>query len=230
MIGSRIQVVVVLFDNVTQLDFTGPAQVFARLPDTDLTYAAPTLDPVSTDSGFSVVPTATLAAAPQADVLFVPGGQGAMESMANPAILDFVRRQAQQATFVTSVCTGSFVLAAAGLLAGRRATSHWASLDMLTEFGATPVSQRVVTDGNIITGAGVSSGIDFALVLAERLRGREVAERIQLQIEYDPQPPFDAGSAMSAPREWVDAGRATARDARLPAVREAVARLAASSR
>ncbi|WP_120005942.1 DJ-1/PfpI family protein [Nesterenkonia muleiensis] len=191
---TPLRIVALLFPNVTQLDLTGPAQVFARFPEAEVHFAWRDLEPVPTDSGFSILPTITLEAAPQADLLFVPGGQGAFEVFDDDAALGFIAEQAAGAQYVTSVCTGSFALGAAGLLQGRRATSHWASLDMLEHFGAVPVSQRVVQDGKIITGAGVTSGIDFALTVAAEVYGKDVAQEIQLYIEYDPAPPFDAGS------------------------------------
>lgn len=195
--NGALQIVALVFPNMTQLDFTGPAQVFAHYPDAELHLAWHSTDPVPTDSGFAIVPTVALDQAPQADVLFIPGGQGTFEVIDDAAVLDFISRQAAGARYITSVCTGSFLLGAAGLLQGRRATTHWASLSLLEKLGAHPVSQRVVRDGNIVTGAGVSSGIDFALTLAAQLYDDEVAKTIQLSIEYDPAPPFDAGSPTS---------------------------------
>lgn len=220
-------IVVALFPQLTQLDFTGPAQVFARMTNTRVVLAAQTLDPVMTDCGWAIVPTATFETAPAGDIFFVPGGAGAFDAMLDQNVLKFVERQTRTASFVTSVCTGSFVLGAAGLLRGKRATSHWASLHMLKEFGAVPVEERVVSDGHVITGAGVSSGIDFALTLVERLRGQEAAERIQLTIEYDPEPPFHTGSAATAPAEWVQAGRRDAEHSRLPRIQAAAVNLLA---
>lgn len=192
--SEPVRIVCVLFPDVTQLDLTGPAQVFSRLPGAEVHFAWHRVEPVPTDAGFAILPTTTLANAPQADVLFVPGGQGAFTLFDDEPMLAFLRGQAGGARYVTSVCTGSFTLAAAGLLSGRRATSHWASLDLLAKLGAVPVAERVVQDGNVITGAGVSSGIDFALTVAAELCGDAVAKSIQLAIEYDPAPPFDAGS------------------------------------
>lgn len=192
--SEPVRIVCVVFPDVTQLDLTGPAQVFSRLPDVELHFAWHRIEPVSTDAGFAILPTTTLADAPRADVLFVPGGQGAFTLFDDEPMLALLQRQAQGARFVTSVCTGSFTLAAARLLSGRRATSHWASLGLLERLGAVPVSERVVRDGNVITGAGVSSGIDFALTVAAELVGDAVAKSIQLAIEYDPAPPFDAGA------------------------------------
>jgi len=193
-----LQIVVLLFPHVTQLDFTGPAQIFSRFPNTQVHLAWHDLAPVQTDAGWCIVPTTTLDACPQADVLFVPGGAGTFDLFDDLVALDFLRSQAADARWVTSVCTGSFALAAAGLLTGYRATSHWASLSMLDAFGVVPVSERVVRDGNRITGAGVTSGIDFAFVLAAELFGDDVARRIQLAVEYDPAPPFDHGSPAKA--------------------------------
>ncbi|ACU37060.1 DJ-1/PfpI family protein [Actinosynnema mirum] len=205
-----------LFPNVTQLDLTGPAQVFSRLPGAEVELAWHDLSPVPTDAGFSIVPTTTLADAGQADVLFVLGGQGAFELFEDEVALEFLRRQAAGARFVTSVCTGSFTLAAAGLLTGRRATSHWGSLPLLAGLGAVPVAERVVRDGNVVTGAGVSSGVDFALSLAAELFGDAEAKRVQLMIEYDPRPPFDAGGPT---RPDVDPDEVAAITARLAAAR-----------
>lgn len=198
-----LQIVVLLFPNVTQLDFTGPAQIFSRFPNTQVHLAWHDLEPVQTDAGWCIVPTTTLENCPQAGVLFVPGGGGTFELFDDVVALKFLRSQAAKASWVTSVCTGSFALAAAGLLKGYRATSHWASLRMLDAFGVTPVSERVVRDGNRITGAGVTSGIDIAFVLAAELFGDDVARRIQLAVEYDPAPPFDHGSPAKADSQTV---------------------------
>lgn len=210
---------------MTQLDFTGPAQVFSRLPDTEVHLAWHHREPVRTDCGWSIVPTTTLSDCPQGDVLFVPGGEGAFDIFDDSVALAFLRRQAAGARWVTSVCTGSFSLAAAGLLMGRRATSHWASLDMLTEFGVIPVAERVVTDGRVITGAGVTSGIDFALHLAALEFGEQVAKTVQLTLEYDPSPPFDHGSPRTADPALVMSGRERARAGRLDRVQQAARRL-----
>jgi cyclohexyl-isocyanide hydratase len=210
---------VLLFPIVTQLDFTGPAEVFARLPDTQVLLAWHTLDPIRTDAGWSIVPTVTLDACPPADVLFVPGGVGAFDLFRDDRALRFLREQAATARYVTSVCTGSFALAAAGLLTGYRATSHWHSVDLLAEFGVTPVHERVVRDRNRITGAGITSGIDFALTLAAEMHGDDVAKRVQLAIEYDPQPPFDNGSPRTADPAVVSRRRAEIRRLRMPMIR-----------
>jgi cyclohexyl-isocyanide hydratase len=187
-----------IFPGMTQLDMTGPYEVLVRLPDTQVELVARTRDPVVTDRGMQIVPTVTYAECLPLDVIMVPGGPGQQELMEDEEALGFLRKQAAGAKYVTSVCTGSLVLGAAGLLKGRRATSHWAAIDHLALLGATPVREKVVIDGNIVTGAGVTSGIDFALKLAAILEGEEVARAIQLQIEYDPEPPFDSGSPKSA--------------------------------
>jgi cyclohexyl-isocyanide hydratase len=210
-----------IFPRLTQLDMTGPYEVLARLPDTKVDLVARTLEPVTTDRGMQIVPTATYETCPLLDVLMVPGGPGQQDLMEDQVALGFVRKQAAQAKFVTSVCTGSLVLGAAGLLKGKRATCHWNALEHLNLLGAIPVSEKVVVDGNVITGAGVTSGIDFALALAAILEGEQVAREIQLSIEYDPAPPFNSGSPKTAARETLDAIKA--RLAKLNAERRAVA-------
>ena len=192
-----------IFPRLTQLDMTGPYEVLARLPNTKVHLIAHTMAPVKTDRGMEIVPTITYADCPQLDVVMVPGGPGQQDLMEDEVALAFLRKQAPGLKYLTSVCTGSLVLGAAGLLKGRRATCHWAALEHLKPLGATPVSERVVVDGNIVTGAGVASGIDFALKLAAILEGEETARQIQLQIEYDPDPPFNSGSLKSARPELV---------------------------
>lgn len=201
---SPISVAFLLFPNVTQLDLTGPAQVLSRLGNTTLHLVARTRDPVPTDSGFALLPTATFSDVEQADILCVPGGFGTVDTMQDAETLDWVRKVAADAKWVTSVCTGSLVLGAAGLLKGYEATTHWASHEQLAFFGAKPVKQRVVLDGNRLTGGGVTSGIDFALALAARIRGEAHAKFIQLSIEYDPNPPFDSGTPDKADPEALE--------------------------
>jgi cyclohexyl-isocyanide hydratase len=196
-----------IFPRLTQLDMTGPYEVLARLPNTAVHLVAHTLDPVKTDRGMMIVPTVTFADCPPLDVVMVPGGPGQQDLMEDPVALEFLQRQAATAKYVTSVCTGSLVLAAAGLLKGKRATCHWAAIEHLALLGAIPASERVVVDGNIVTGAGVASGIDFALALAAILESEQVAREIQLQIEYDPAPPFNSGSPRTASAEMVEALR-----------------------
>ena len=189
------RIAMVIYPNLTQLDLTGPFEVLSRMPGTVVDLVGRTMDPVASDRGLVLTPTATFDDCPAPEILFVPGGPGQVEAMEDEALVDFVRRVGADADLVTSVCTGSLILGAAGLLQGKRATCHWISLDSLALLGATPVHERVVEDGNVITAAGVSSGIDFALTVAARLHGQDVAEKIQLFVEYDPEPPFDAGSA-----------------------------------
>ena len=189
----------VLFPNVTQLDLTGPLQVLHRLPEARAHVAAKSLEPVASDCGLSLVPTTSFAACEPLDLLCVPGGFGVSGAIADADTIDFVRRQAARAKYVTSVCTGAFVLGVAGLLKGRRATTHWAYTDLLPLVGAVHAQARVVRDGNVFTGAGVTAGIDFALSLAAEVAGSEAAERIQLSLEYDPAPPFTAGNPRLAP-------------------------------
>ena len=210
-----------IFPRLTQLDLTGPYEVLARLPDTKVDLVARTLDPVTTDRGMQIVPTVTYDTCPPLDIVVVPGGPGQQDLMEDEAALSFLRRQAAGAEYVTSVCTGSLVLAAAGLLKGKRATSHWAAVEHLALMGAVPVREQVVVDGNIVTGAGVTSGIDFALRLAAILAGEQVAREIQLQIEYEPEPPFDSGSPERASSETL--ATVKARLARLNEERRTVA-------
>jgi cyclohexyl-isocyanide hydratase len=189
----------VIFPNLTQLDFTGPLQVLHRLPDTRTHIVARTRDPVPSDCGLSLLPTATFEDCPALDLICIPGGAGVSGAITDRATVDFVRRQGERARYVTSVCTGAFMLGVAGLLRGRRATTHWAYTHLLPLVGATYEKARVVRDGNVFTGGGVTAGIDFALAVAAEVAGAEIAQRIQLSIEYDPAPPFDAGNPDSAP-------------------------------
>ena len=189
----------VLFPNVTQLDLTGPLQVLNRLPEARSHVAAKTREPVPSDCGLSLLPTTTFATCEPLDLICVPGGLGISGAIADADTIAFVRRQAERAKYVTSVCTGAFVLGVAGLLQGRRATTHWAYTGLLPLVGATHERARVVRDGKLFTGGGVTAGIDFALTVAAEVAGREAAERIQLAIEYDPAPPFTAGHPLVAP-------------------------------
>ena len=219
-----------LFPNITQLDMTGPYEVFTKFPDSRVHLLWKTLDPVTAAGGMQLLPSTTFADCPQLDLVCVPGGAGMNALLNDGEVLDFLRRQAPGARYVTSVCTGSLVLAAAGLLRGRRATTHWMSLPMLAAFGCEPVAERVVVDGNIVTGGGVTAGIDFALTVAGELLGAEAAQQIQLGIEYNPDPPFDAGSPERAAPSVVAAARkaAAARQTeREVEIERAVARLEA---
>ena len=191
---SPQSVAFLLFPNVTQLDLTGPAQVLSRLGNTELNLVWKDKDPVPTDAGFPLLPTATFDEIEHVNILCVPGGFGTMDVMQDPEVLEWLRKVAAKADWVTSVCTGSLVLGAAGLLKGYRSACHWASIDQLKFFDAIPVRERIVEDRNRFSGGGVTSGIDFALALAARIRNEDFARFIQLSIEYDPNPPFDAGS------------------------------------
>lgn len=201
-----------LFPGLTQLDLTGPYEVFARLPGAQTFLVWKTLDPVRTEHGLAMLPTARFDDCPPLDLICVPGGPGVNDLLTDTTVLDFLRRTAEGARWVTSVCTGALVLGAAGLLRGRRATTHWMSMDFLRAFGAEPVEARVVTDGNVVTGGGITAGIDFALQVAAQVAGREAAEAIQLMIQYDPQPPLDAGTPRTAAPEIVAATRARAEE------------------
>jgi cyclohexyl-isocyanide hydratase len=189
----------VIFNNITQLDFTGPLQVLHRLPDSQVHIIAATLDPVMSDCGLALVPTTTFADCPALDLICIPGGFGVEAAMVDTALIDFVQTQAAQARYVTSVCTGAFVLGAAGLLQGKKATTHWAYHALLASVGAIPTQGRVVRDGHIFTGGGVTAGIDFALTIVSEIAGQNVAQSIQLSIEYDPAPPFEGGTPNKTP-------------------------------
>jgi cyclohexyl-isocyanide hydratase len=193
-----------LFPNITQLDLTGPHEVLSKLPGAKIHLIWQTLDPVKAVGGMSLVPDTTFADCPQLDLVCVPGGPGMSALMVDDEVLGFLRKQAEGARYVTSVCTGSLVLGAAGLLKGKRAATHWMLMELLPTLGAIPVSERVVVDGKVITGGGVTAGIDFGLKVAAEIAGDEVAKSIQLQIEYDPQPPFNSGHPRSADPALVD--------------------------
>ena len=188
-----------LFHDVQQLDLTGPYEVFAAVPGMVVHLVSRTMDAVRTSSGITISPTTRMDACPPLDVICVPGGSGVDALLTDQEALTFLRRQASGARFVTSVCTGALVLGAAGLLQGRRATTHWAAHDLLAAFGAFPTHGRVVRDGEVFTGGGVTAGIDFALTVAAELAGREAAEAAQLRLEYAPAPPFEAGDPATAP-------------------------------
>jgi cyclohexyl-isocyanide hydratase len=201
----------VLFPGLTQLDLTGPYEVLARMPDTRVHLVASTLDPVRSEWGLTIAPDTTFRAAPALDVLCVPGGWGIDAHLGDDELLEFLRAHGERARYVTSVCSGALLLGAAGLLRGYRATTHWLSLDLLPLLGAEVVRERVVRDRNRITGGGVTAGIDFGLALTAELFGPQVAQRIQLAIEYAPAPPFDSGSPETAPN---DVRRALSHDSR----------------
>jgi cyclohexyl-isocyanide hydratase len=191
---SLFNVGFVIFPDLTQLDFTGPQQVLARLPQSAMHIVAKSAAPVPSDSGLSLVPTHTFENCPRLDLICIPGGiTGVVRAMGDRETIAFVQRQSSTAKYVTSVCTGAFVLGAAGLLKGRRATTHWAFTELLPLVGATHEKKRVVKDGNLITAGGVTSGIDFGLRVVADLAGDTVAQGIQLSLEYDPDPPFASG-------------------------------------
>lgn len=198
----------VLFPNLTQLDFTGPLQVLHRMPGAKTHILAKTRDAVPSDCGLGLVPTGSFAEAPQLDLICVPGGLSVVNAMQDPETVEFVARQAEGARWVTSVCTGAFILGKAGLLKGKKATTHWAYVDLLSLCGAEPTPGRVVRDGNLITAGGVTSGIDFGLTLLAEVAGPEVAQTVQLGIEYDPAPPFASGHPSRAPAPVLEAAKA----------------------
>jgi cyclohexyl-isocyanide hydratase len=191
----------VIFPNLTQLDFTGPLQVLNRLPGATTHIVAKTREAVPSDCPLAIPPTATFADCPPLDLLCVPGGFGVDQAVEDEETLDFMRRAGARARYVTSVCTGAFILGAAGLLRGKRATTHWAYHHLLPRVGAIPVKERVVRDGNTITGGGVTAGIDFAFVVMNEIAGPGVSQTVQLGLEYDPKPPFAGGSPARASAE-----------------------------
>ncbi len=184
----------IIFPGMTVLDFAGPLEVFARMPDTQVHVLAKTLDPVRSDLGFSELPTMRLADAPRLDLLFIGGGPGSTAMMEDEELIGFLQSRAPEAQWITSVCTGALILGAAGLLRGYKAATHWAAMGVLPLLGAEAVDERVVVDRNRITGGGVTAGVDFGLTVAGLLHGEEVARKIQLTLEYDPAPPFKGGS------------------------------------
>ncbi len=191
---QAIHIGFLLYPGVTQLDATGPAQILSRVPGAVIHMIWKTCDPVLTDAGFSINPTDDFDSCPDLDVVCVPGGMGQRALMSDAEVLGFLTRQGEQARYVTSVCSGSLLLGAAGLLKGYRSACHWAFRDLLPLFGAEPVAERIVRDRNRMSGGGVTAGIDFGLALAAELAGEDVARTIQLFVEYNPAPPFDAGS------------------------------------
>jgi cyclohexyl-isocyanide hydratase len=218
-----------VFPDLTQLDLTGPYEVLSRAPGLRVVLVGTRPGPIRSEWGLLLGTDCTLDEAPELDLLCIPGGVGVNTLLPNDSVLDFVARRGARASWVTSVCTGALVLGAAGLLRGYRATTHWLSMDLLAELGAIPVEGRVVRDRNRITGGGITAGIDFGLALVAELRGREVAERIQLMTEYAPQPPFAAGSPGQAPVglvQTVRQDRARVQEERRARIRDAVRRRA----
>lgn len=202
-------IAMLLYPGVTQLDLTAPFELFHRLPDTKAHVVWKDTKPVFADSGLGILPTASFDDVPAADLLFVPGGYGQIDLLDDAEVLAFLRRQGEQAKYVTSVCTGALLLGAAGLLQGYRAATHWAYMDLLPIVGATPVHDRVVIDRNRITAGGVTAALDFGLRVAAEIAGTQVAERVQLMIEYDPAPPFRSGHPRSADPKLVDSVKRT---------------------
>jgi cyclohexyl-isocyanide hydratase len=215
----------VIFPELTQLDFTGPQQVLARLPQSAMHIIAKSASPVPSDSGLSLVPTHTFENCPRLDLICLPGGStGVVRAMGDRETIEFIRRQSTSAKYVTSVCTGAFILGAAGLLKGRRATTHWAFTELLPLVGATHEKARIVKDGNVITAGGVTSGIDFGLSMVAEIAGETMAHSIQLGLEYNPDPPFDAGHPDCAPDAAKDTVFPRYKKAR-SAFRDGIARL-----
>ena len=223
---TQIHIGLLAFPAMTQLDMTGPLQVFSALPGATVHVIWKTMEPIQTQGGLRLIPNTTIAGCPKLNVICVPGGPGVLDLMADPEILTFLRAQAETARFVGSICTGALVLGAAGLLRGKKATTHWAWTDLLVPLGAIPTKGRVVRDGNVFTGGGVTAGIDFALTMVAELAGQDVAEDIQLGIEYAPAPPFDAGSPETARPERVAAARSGMAGVRI----QREARVAAAAR
>lgn len=223
---THLQIGSLLFDGIDQIDLTGPFEVLSRIPNATYRIYARTPASVRDVRGLQLIPDATLADAPRLDVLHVPGGFGQEALMTDEEVLAWIRRQANDASNIFSVCTGALLLGAAGLLRGRRATTHWASFHLLPLFGAVPVNERVVVDGTWIFAAGVTAGIDGALRLAAELRGDDVARAIQLYMQYAPEPPFDSGTPERAPGAILDQARRAVAD--ITAQREATARRVAA--
>lgn len=199
-----MQIGFVLFPNVTQLDFTGPVQVLNRMPDATIHVLAKDNKPVQTDCPFEIVPSGSFADAPKLDMICVPGGHGVSAACQDQEVLDFIAKAGEEASYVTSVCTGAFLLGKAGLLTGKKATTHWAYTDLLPMVGATHMPGRVVRDGNTFTGGGVTAGIDFAFTIMQEIAGSQLAESFQLALEYDPQPPTDCGHPSKARPETLE--------------------------
>jgi cyclohexyl-isocyanide hydratase len=227
--STPLQIGLLVFPRVTQLDLTGPLQVFSSVPGAKVHLIWKRIEPVASDSALVLTPTITFADCPQLDVICVPGGLGTDDMINDEEMLNFLRSQAREAKYITSVCTGSLVLGAAGLLQGYRAATHWTAMEFLAAFGATPTKTRVCVDRNRVTGGGVTAGIDFALTLVSLLINRQTAEAIQLRLEYNPAPPFNAGSPDTAPPEILTLMKeriAAAQARRGEAIHRAAARLA----
>ncbi|MGA7715108.1 MAG: DJ-1/PfpI family protein [Bradyrhizobium sp.] len=229
--SKPLQIGILIFPNVTQLDFTGPLQVFSSLPNTTVHLIWKRIEPVTSDTVLTITPTVSFADCPQLDVICVPGGAGTDDMINDEEMLQFLRSQATGAKYVTSVCTGSLVLGAAGLLRGYKATTHWTAMEYLGPYGALPTKTRVCVDRNRVTGGGVTAGIDFALTLVSVMVDRQTAEAIQLRLEYNPAPPFTSGSPDTAPPEILarmNQRIAAGRERRGAANQRAAARLSAA--
>jgi cyclohexyl-isocyanide hydratase len=227
-VTSKFTIGMLIFPRMTQLDFTGPFEVFARIPNVKIHVLWKQIEPVTSDRGLAIMPTTTLDDCPDLDLICIPGGPGQIALMDDEQIVTFVREQGHQARFVTSVCTGALILGAAGLLTGYKATTHWMSHDQLSAFGAIPITSRIVVDRNRITGGGVTAGIDFALSITSLIANEEVARAIQLQLEYHPEPPFNSGSPTTATSDLVASARQSAAamlDERWAATQRAAQRL-----
>ena len=203
-----MEIAILLFERLTALDAVGPYEVLSRLPGAEVKFVAAEPGPKETETrSLALVAEHSLADVDEPEIMVIPGGFGTRALLDDVQLLGWIRAAHETSTWTTSVCTGSLLLGAAGVLRGIRATSHWAAVDRLAEFGATPVRERVVQEGKVVTAAGVSAGIDMALRLAERVAGEDMAKAIQLGIEYDPDPPFDTGSPDKAPAHLVEALR-----------------------
>ncbi|HEY1427344.1 MAG TPA: DJ-1/PfpI family protein [Caulobacteraceae bacterium] len=207
MAGAPFRIVEAIFPGMTQLDFTGPHTVFSRLPDSEVIVASALGGEIESDGGLVFARTARLADIDRCDLIFFPGGLATTEAINDGAFMAEATRLAAGARYLTSVCTGSLILAATGLIRGRRAACHWAWRDLLKLFDVIPDPARVARDGNLITGGGVTAGIDFALTVAAELAGETFAQTVQLNLEYAPAPPFDAGRPETAPPEVLAAAR-----------------------
>ncbi|MBI0000417.1 DJ-1/PfpI family protein [Bartonella sp. W8122] len=193
-----------IFDEMQLLDFAAPYDEFCSTPEIEVSLIGETLKPITTTSGLSFAPDHDISTILPLDVLCIPGGDGVNQFINNEPVLDFIRKEAKETRFVTSVCTGSLILGASGLLKGRKATTHWSAMEFLPLFGAIPVQERVVVDGHIITAGGITAGMDFGLVIIAKLLGQETAEKTQLLMQYDPEPPFDCGAPEKAPNALVE--------------------------
>jgi cyclohexyl-isocyanide hydratase len=225
---KHLQIGSMLFEGLDQIDLTGPFEVLSRIPNSTYRVIGKTRATVKDIRGLLLTPEATYDEIPLLDVLHVPGGPGQQALMKDEDTLSFIRKQAAHATYVFSVCTGALICGAAGLLKGKRATTHWGSFHLLPYFGAIPINERIVEDGNLLFAGGVTSGIDGALKLAALLRGEKVAQQIQLYMQYQPEPPFDAGTPERAPKDVVEAARNAASGltaARLETAKEIAAQL-----